>query len=204
MRTGDRATDGAIARWLQDHGVEVTHCADSYEACVVALSQDGPPPDVAFIGADWLAPDETAIIAYFHESWPELPIVVHGSARATSGFHSSKQTRVCRSPEVLRHMLADSPDALTAEHRVHAPVSPLSEQPDPRQVVPTIAPRLADLEDLEIPRPTIRTQDAEPPAAECVPRITGLDTDAPPALGTPATHDILTREELEALLADDE
>jgi hypothetical protein len=110
--TGDRAIDGAIAGWLDRHGVDVVACADPYEACAFALTQPDPMPDLAFIGADWLAPDETAIIHYFRQVWPGLALVIYGSTPATSAFQDSMLTFVCRSASALRRVLEDHPDHL--------------------------------------------------------------------------------------------
>ena len=120
--TGDRTADGAIAAWLERHGLDVAACADAYDACTVALTQPEPTPDLAFIGADWLAPDELAIIHYFRQTWPGLPLVVYGSTPATTGFQDSTLMLVCRSAGALRNMLAEPPDALL-ERFLNAPRS---------------------------------------------------------------------------------
>ncbi len=205
MRTGDRGTDGAISAWLERHGIEVVPCADPFEACTLALTQRGPAPDLAFIGVDWLAPGEAAIIGYFRETWPGLTMVVYGSAQATAGFEASPPTLVCRSAEGLRRMLADSPEALLSKSveatRSQAPPDdgwrpqPNASPPDVQRVSRGGTP---------LPRATIQTHDAEMLAAELARRGSRQDADGALGKRSPASHEILTREELAALLADDE
>ncbi|MFQ5807210.1 MAG: hypothetical protein ACE5I3_12245 [Phycisphaerae bacterium] len=205
LRTGDRGTDGAISTWLARHGVEVVNCTDPFEACAVALTQRNLAPDLALIGADWLAPDERSIIGYLREIWPGLTTVVYGSPPATSGFEAPPPTLVCRSAGAVRRMLANPPDTLLKQSlealRSHAPgaegsrLHPEAPSPDAQRVGPREATP---------PPPTIQTHDAEMLAAELAPRVGHQEPGGSGGKDAPASHDILTREELAALLEDDE
>jgi hypothetical protein len=205
VRTGDRGTDGAISTWLQRHGVDVTPCADAFEACVYALAQPEPPPELALIGADWLAPDEVAVLGYLRETWPGIAIVVYGGTEATASFEASPATRVCRSGEALRRMLADTPDALLDVRRA-APQSPAPPddgwRPQPKAAPPEV--RHPGPGGLPLPRSTIQTHDPEMLASELARRSSQEGSGGTAGQRPPVSHEILTREELAALLADDE
>jgi len=205
VRTGDRETDGAISAWLERHGVEVVECADPFEACTLALTQREPTPDLAFIGADWLAADELAIVGYFREAWPGLTTVVYGSAPATARFDAAPATWVCRSGSAVRRMLADSPDALLNESReALRSQTPVDDGWRPQPEVPPPGDQHAGRREMPLPHPTIQTHDPEMLAAELARRVTRQDSDGTAGKRAPASHDILTREELAALLEDDE
>jgi hypothetical protein len=205
VRTGDRGTDGAVSAWLERHGVEVVACVDAFEACTLALTQGKPEPDLAFIGADWLAPDETALIGYLRETWPQLTTVIYGSAQATARFEARPPTLVCRSAEGLRRMLASPPDALRNKSRAAAQSQrPLDNgwRPQPKASAPAVQGRTP--RGTPLPHSTIQTRDAEMLAAELARRGPQPDAHETVDARPPASHEILTREELAALLADDE
>jgi hypothetical protein len=201
--TGDRGTDRAISSWLERHRVEVVGCTDPYEACAFALTHPKPAPDLAVIGADWLAPDELAIVNYFRETWPRVATVVYGSPQVTAGLQATPLTLVCRSGGAIQRLLAGSPDALLDKPLGPTRPQPLSDdgwrpQPEaPPQDVRHVSAREAPLQP-----PTIQTHDAELLAAELTPRLSRTDEGE---LGKPASasHNILTAEELAALLEDD-
>jgi hypothetical protein len=204
LRTADRGTDGAIAAWLRDHGVSVVSCADPFEACVVALTQSTPAPDLAFVGVEWLAHDELAIIGYLRQTWPELTIVLYGSAPALAGFQASPLGVACRTSAALKRMLAESPENFLAEfetaRRSRAALGD-AWRPRPQLAPPNEQPSRAPDEGL--PRPTIETRDVDLLAAELAPRVGGPDAAPPTAPPTSPAHEILTPEELAALLEDD-
>jgi hypothetical protein len=204
LRTGDQGIDGAISTWLERHDVEVVGCADPFEACAFALTQRGSAPDLAFIGVDWLAPEELAIVDYLREIWPELSAVVYGGAQATARLEPNAPALVCRSAEGLRRMLADSPDALLSQPRAAAPQSPPDDGWRPHPAAPAPDVQRVSPKDMPVSRRTIQTHDAEMLAAELARRAAPQDSDATVGKRPPSAHEILTREELAALLADDE
>jgi hypothetical protein len=205
VRTGDRGTDGAISAWLERHGVKVVDCADPFEACAFALTERAAAPDLALIGADWLAPDEAALVGYFREAWPGLITVVYGSPQATAGFEASPPTLVCRSADALRRMLADSPDTLLSQSlEALRSQTPLDKGWRPQPKAPSPDAQHGGARDMSLPHPTIETRDAEVSAAELARRVAPHDPGAGKGKRAPASHEILTREELAALLADDE
>lgn len=204
LRTADRGTDGAIAAWLRDHGVGVVSCADPFEACVAALTQSTPTPDLAFVGVDWLAHDETAIVGYLRQTWPELTIVLYGSGPALAGFQGSPLSVTCRTSAALRRMLEESPAQFLAESQAarRSRATPRDAwRPPPALAAPDDAP--IDAPDPVAPHPTIRTRDADLLAAELAPRFGGPRATPPTDPPTSSAHEILTPEELAALLEDD-
>jgi hypothetical protein len=200
LRTGDRGTDNAISAWLEKHGVDVVACADPFEACLVALSRSEPAPDLALVGVDWLAPDELGIVEYFAQAWPGLTLVLYGSPQATARFQPAPLTVVYRSPDALQRVLSESPDKLLARSRAEAaPDEVRRAQPENpgtharRAETFVILPARAETQD---PGREPQKQDRPPGAAG--EEETGKTTAAA------APHSILTREELAALLEDDD
>ena len=205
LRTGDRGTDGAISAWLERHGVEVVACADAFEACTFALTHSAATPDLVLVGADWLAPDELAIIGYFRETWPGVTTVVYGSAPATAGFEATRPTLVQRSATAVRRMLADAPGALLEESlKALRAQAPLDDGWRPQPKLPPSAEPQAPAAGTALPRPAIQTRDTEALGSEFTPRLTGQDSETASGPPPPAPQTILTREELAALLEDDE
>jgi hypothetical protein len=197
LRTGDRATDGAISAWLERHGVEIVACADAFEACVFALTHSAATPDLALVGADWLAPDEHAIIGYLRETWPGVTTVVYGGAPAVAGFEAGPLTLVRCSAAAVRRMLAGAPSALLEEsvRALRAQVSPDDGwRPRPQAPPPAgTAPA----------RPAVRTQDTHVPGDRPAARVTGQGSEMPGGPRPATRQTILTQEELAALLEDD-
>jgi hypothetical protein len=203
LRTGDRATDGAVSAWLERHGVEVIPCADAFEACTVALSHSPVVPELAFVGADWLAPDEIAIVSYFRETWPGITIVIYGSASATAGFEATALTHVCRSAAAVRRMLAAPPVALLEEsHRALRTQPSRDDDWRPRPDAPRANGHTAAGETL-VSRSTSQTRDGAAIEADLTsPAGVPLETGA--QRRPPVSQTILTKEELAALLNDEE
>ncbi len=204
LRTADRGTDGAISAWLERHGVEVVACADAFEACTFALTHSATIPELAFIGADWLAPDELAISGYFRETWPGVTIVIYGSAATTAGFEASALTHVYRSAAAVRRMLAAAPGALLEESRAALRTSvALDDGWRPRLDTPGPAVSAA-VEEASVPRPVVQTRDLEALDADIAAHVGGQPPEAAAGQPAPASQTILTREELAALLEDEE
>lgn len=204
LRTGDRETDGAISAWLERHGVEVIPCADAFEACTFALTHSAVNPDLVLVGADWLAPNEVAIIGYLREIWPGVTAVVYGSAPATAGFASAPLTLVRRSAAGVRRMLAAAPDALLEESlKALRAQAPLDEDWRPQPEAPVaIEPRLPAA-GAAPPRRAGDRRDTEAPDGKLTARVVGEVPETPSKARPPAPQTILTREELAALLEDD-
>ncbi len=202
--TGDRGTDGAISTWLDCHDVEIVSCADPFEACVLALTDDAVPPDLALIGIDWLPPDEYSIISYFRETWPGLTIVVYGNTPTIVEFEKMPLTIVCRCANEIRRMLANTPGMLVKRSlEAMQAQSPADDRWRPQ---PTEPVRAAELRPLEAPpaiRPSIKTKKMETAGADPSPKADEQDVDKVIEPRPPITQAILTREELAALLEDD-
>lgn len=203
LRTGDRGTDGAISAWLERHGIEVIACADAFEACTFALTHSAATPELALIGADWLAPDELAISGYFRETWPAVTIVIYGSAAATASIEDGSLTHVLRSPAAVRRMLAAAPDALLGESRGALRTPATLDDWRTRFDVPGLETSAADAEVL-LPQPVVRTRDREAPDVDLAPHVSGQPPETAAGSPVPASPPILTREELAALLDDEE
>ena len=204
LRTGDRGTDGAISAWLERHGVEVVTCADAFEACAFALTHSAATPDLALVGADWLAPDELAIIGYLRETWPGVTTVVYGSAPATAGFEATPLTVVQRSATAVQRMLADAPGALLEESlKALRAQTPLDDGWRPQPKTPPAAELQLPAAGTAFTRPPIQTRDADALGSELTPRLAGQDSEVEGGPRPPARQTILTQEELAALLKDD-
>ena len=78
LRTGETTAAEAISSWLRQYRVGGTDFSDAFEACVYLLEQSEQAPDLAFVGTDWLTPDEFPIIRYIHETWPGAGVIVYG------------------------------------------------------------------------------------------------------------------------------
>ncbi len=203
LRTGDAAIDDRIAAWLRRHAATVVECADAFEACVVAIKHRQPPPQLAFIGADWLAPDEFSILGYLRETWPTIGIVVTGSPRVIATFPASPRTHICRSEAMLQQMFASTPAVLYEQlaggvphlddPAVTAPVVPAVFDPDT-----LTGPPLALRAQHAMPRPAGAAPGHMPPAGGAEPRMDN-DLDPSDITGRP-----LTPEEVAALLDDDQ
>ena len=204
LRTGDRGTDGAISAWLERHGIEVVACADAFEACTFTLTHSATVPELAFVGADWLAPDELAIVSYLRETWPGVTIVIYGSAPATAGFEASALTHVCRSAFAVRRMLAAVPGAMVEESLRALRAQPsLDDGWRPQPETPRAEEHSAAAE-MPAPRPALRTRDTEAMDADIAPHVNKQHRELAAGQRPPASQTILTKEELAALLEDDE
>jgi len=202
VRTGERGTDSAIAAWLERHGVEVAACSDAFEACTIALKKTGEAPDVAFVGSDWLPADEHVILDYFDEIWPDLITVVYGRVPAAIASREGPRTLVCSSAQALRRILDDAPDALLQGLRAITETQPGIEGDRPVPPGPTPgqgqgghAPMTA------IARGETRVEGQEGRPASPA-RESALQRGGPRPSG-PAPRNVLTDEELAALLEDD-
>lgn len=222
LRTADRGADDAIASWLDGHGVEVIECDDPFDACVVALRYDGPPPRFAFIGLDWISPQEFSIAGRFREIWPEIILVLHGSPQAAAGFPAAPLTFVCRGGETLRNLLSAPPADLLARFKGArrtstapserwrpapsiADTPPLSDyEPDTLSPSPASDDNGAQRVDTDNPvpdnPPIADPRVADPPRIVDRPRM--ISNQGPDETPPPRQADALTPEELAMLLED--
>jgi len=202
LRTGDRATDEAITSWLERHGVESVGCADPFEACCLALRQPELAPDLILIGVDWLAPDELGVHEYLHQTWPAAAVVLYSSGPAGAILAGGPATIVHRSAESLQRMLAGPPEALlTALRDAARPAADSAAWRPQPTLPPDTASSAGDPADAA-PGAAVACGAGAPAAAVPRPAPDGEQTQAAPR--TPLAQTILTREELAALLADDD
>lgn len=115
VRTGQRGAVEAIDAWLSRHQVAVVPLGDAYQACVYLLKHYQRIPDLALIGADWLADDEIDIISYLRHTWPRTGVLVYGSSPQTPLCELLPLTRTCRGEAALRELLACTPAELLSE-----------------------------------------------------------------------------------------
>lgn len=121
VRTGQRAVSAAIDDWLARNAVAVTGFADVYDACLYLLRQYERIPDLALLGADWLADDELPLIAYLRQTWPRTVMVVYGGATAPVRVDLLPLTVTVYGPAALDTLLADTPADLVGRHLSERP-----------------------------------------------------------------------------------
>lgn len=144
--TGQRAAAEALDAWLAQHKVEVVGLPDVYDGCVYLLKNYESVPDLVFIGADWLAEDEFAIVRYVRETWPRAAVVVYGSSAATPSFDWAPWTHTCRTEAALRKLVGQPPAALLQQ---------LADQAAPARTLPTGPGVLGAVDDLSaLPDPS--------------------------------------------------
>ncbi|MBU0641000.1 MAG: hypothetical protein KKB50_19225 [Planctomycetes bacterium] len=185
LRTGDPGAAAIIDQWLERHGVVVIGCTDAFHACSHMVRNGTEAPLLAFVGTDWLAPDDRAIIRYLHERWPGVGIVLYGAVEAGVSWANGARLIVCRTRAALRDLVAKTP----------------------QQLLERSAPQAASNTALRSP-PLPRNEPPAPPAVStCVaagddaPRAPRRLDNVPPVSGAAEpTHLGLTREELAALL----
>lgn len=194
LRSGEPGTADAISGWLRRHGATVVELPDAFEACVFALTHSATTPDLAFVGADRLGDDEWAIVGYLRQTWPGLVTVIYADRPIAPPIAPGPRTLLIRPTEALRRMLAEPPSALLCRVEQPAPTVP----PPPDDWPATMQPE-APAASASAARPTTVAQSVGPerPLRQAQPPRPGM-TD-------PAYRQIiLTREELAALLDEDD
>ena len=181
LRTGEAGVSDLVDAWLQQHEIHGPVFANAFDTCVYLLEESDKVPDLAFVGADWLSPDEGDIVHYLRETWPSLGIVVYAGGTVTVGCEPGGLTQFCHSRGALRQLLEYSPEQLLRVLREHDPS-------DGKRLVP-VPPGLRDTSD--VPVKTVTKSDQV--------ETSGLKGVAPHQ-GSP--HTVLTDEELSALLND--
>jgi hypothetical protein len=117
IRTGEASLNRTVEGWLEQHKVPAQSFADAYEACVHLIGHAAAVPDFAFVGADWLTPEEWPIVRYLHDTWPGVAIIVYASRRVAGLPEPVGSRAVCTSARVLDRMLELGPDNLLRSMR---------------------------------------------------------------------------------------
>ena len=121
IRSGEPGPGRLIDRWLEAHHVPVRDFADAYEACVYLVQHPSATPDLAFVGTDWLLPEEWPIVRYLHETWPGLGLIIYAS-RSVPGLPEGAALRsVAASARTLESILELEPDNLLRGMRPAGP-----------------------------------------------------------------------------------
>jgi hypothetical protein len=132
VRTGECAVVEALDHWLARHHVDVIPFADVYDACVHLIKDCEHIPDLALIGADWLADDEFNIVTYIRQTWPRTGIVVYGGARETPLVDLLPMMLTCRTEAALQQLLAGTPTDLV--RRLWTDIAEPALPPAPRAI----------------------------------------------------------------------
>lgn len=221
LRGGQRTTVDLVDGWLNQHALEVWGCADSFQACTQLLTAAGDPVQLAFLGVDWLGPDELAIVDYVRETWPRAGMVIYGSAPFGS-LQAPDLAVYCGSRAALQAALDHTVDGLIAylrrqsRRRAHSEATVSAEACDWPTVEAAVPTSLFAVTAARTPAGTavVRNPQSvsspEAPAKAVAPASVQSDnteqeraTDTPPEAPGSVTEDprsILTREELAALL----
>lgn len=117
IRTGEAGLNRTVEGWLARHNLPARVFADAYEACVYLIANASTVADFAFIGADWLTPEEWPIVRYLHETWPSLAVIVYASRRVPGLPEPLALRAVCTSPRMLDRVLEGEPDNLLRSMR---------------------------------------------------------------------------------------
>lgn len=148
IRTGERAAAETLDGWLASHGCAITACGDVYEACVRLVRHTGEPPELVLLGADWLSPDEFAILRYLRETWPRAGVLVYTRGRTLPPLDFLPLVATCRTDEQWRRVLDALPETVLA--RLFADEAVLAQ----RTAAPApAAPAPAPPPDMPAPRP---------------------------------------------------
>jgi hypothetical protein len=208
VRTGRAVESDLICHYLRDSSVSVVECRDAIDACLHILRNPEAAPQIAFIGADWLAREEFALAGYMHQAWPGILIVLHGDGADKAPIEHGRGAIVCATTAELSQLLSSPLDEVLVEGRLTAAASPL--RYSARQSVPRSPVLGAAVEpcrpveyhcDASVRAPAdleLHTEPARMPAS-------GLhDSALSPSLDWPceSPRTILTQEELESLLRD--
>lgn len=136
-------------RWLRGGDFRVHRCEDVYSACVYLVTHPDSPPDLVVVGANWLTPDELAIMDYVEQTWPSAPLMVYGVSDDAGRIAASQRVRVCRSSDELRVLLEQSPADLASSAPDSADDPPIA---PPRCAEPGPSARRDELDDVELTR----------------------------------------------------
>ena len=192
LRTGETTAAEAISSWLRHYRVGGTDFSDAFEACVYLLEQSEQTPDLAFVGTDWLTPDEFPIIRYIHETWPGVGVIVYGDGGELPPQESGALLWRCRSVDALRQLLAESPSVLLQRLRQRNgdDVAPLPKSEPEASVGPLPQPA---------PEQSCKQAPTRIPDRACGPRRYPRADER----NSLASRSVLTAEELAALLHDE-
>lgn len=178
IRTGSREAADAIDAWLNRHDVATLSLTNVYDACVYLLRKYDMIADLAFVGTDWLAAEDFAILDYLRQTWPRVGIVVYGCTANTPRVDVLPLMRALPAGDLTRQLSENTPTEMLA--RLYARATPLGEPPPAREKPAQTA--------IPTPRPAAPRVDTPPPAVQ---RAEPPDDDL---------RTILTAEELAELL----
>ena len=187
LRTGEADVSDLVDDWLQQYEIHGPIFANAFDTCVYLLQESDKVPDLAFVGVDWLSPDEGDIVHYLRETWPALGIVVYAGGTDTFGCELKGLTQFCPSQVALQQLLEHSPEQLLQVLREHNPSDGKHRAPIYPDKWNTNSAHAAP----EVPAKTVAKSDQVE---------TGGLKGVAPHKGPP--HTILTDEELSALLND--
>lgn len=109
---GDRTAEDAVNDWLQAGGATVVELGDAYAATAWLIRHRDQPPGICVVGAHWLRSDELVLLTYIRRTWPRTPLVVYGLPPGERLPDDAGHAIVCRSPAELQALLSEPLDSL--------------------------------------------------------------------------------------------
>ncbi len=109
---GDRTAEDAVNDWLQEGGATVVDLGDAYAATTYLIRHRDQPPCICAVGAHWLRTDEMVLLTYIRRTWPRTPLVVYGLPPGERLPDDAGHAIVCRSPAELQSLLSEPLESL--------------------------------------------------------------------------------------------
>lgn len=189
IRAGDSGAADLINQWLDRHDVAVLDCEDAFGASAFVNYDGADALSLAFVGTDWLTPEEAGVARLIRERWPSAAIVLYGGSVDAVANGDRVRAITCRSLHKLRELLTDSPASVAGVGPTDRPAKKWTPMPTPA------ADEAAVPDDLvpDVPAAGDNGAHAKGDVPEPIER----------ACEILAEEALLTREELAALLADD-
>lgn len=106
VRTGDADAGEDITAWLLRQDADVHDFTDAFTACVHLVRYPELLADLAFIGADHLAPHELSLVDYVLDTWPACQLILYRHNGNQAAFAHTRQVRVARNRTELQHWLS--------------------------------------------------------------------------------------------------
>ncbi len=72
-----------VDQWLDRQGFQTCEFTDPYMACAHLVRRIADIPDLVFVGADWLSPEELILVQYLRETWPSVGVVVYANGNVS-------------------------------------------------------------------------------------------------------------------------
>jgi hypothetical protein len=117
-----------VDQWLDRQGFQTCEFTDPYMACAHLVRRIADIPDLVFVGADWLSPEELILVQYLRETWPSVGVVVYANGNVSGVCEPAPLRLVCCSSAALRGCLENSPEQLLDALRARPSVQPLEPQ----------------------------------------------------------------------------